>query len=78
MDTNKHECTTNNDEIRMTKLEGMTNDQMTTDCDVASSPFGLGASFVIRHSCFVISCGFSVFGSCIGFAALGGATKALW
>jgi len=64
----------NNDEIRMTrlrhagtawqaKLEGMTNDKMTNDCDLAFSSFGLRASFVIRHSCFVISCGFSDFES---------------
>jgi len=40
----------------MTKLEGMTNDQMLNDCDEAvSSSFGLLASFVIRHSCFVIA-----------------------
>ena len=72
----------------MTKLEGMTNDQMTTDCDVASSPFGFrlprrscakaDASFVIRHSCFVISCGFFVSGFCVGFAAIGGGAKGLW
>jgi len=53
-----------NDEIRMTKLEGMTNDQMTSDCDVAILSFLLRPSFVIRHSpagpelgeggCFVI------------------------
>jgi len=43
-----------NDEIRMTKLEGMTNDQMTND-SFAFSSFGLRASFVIRHSRFVIS-----------------------
>src|SRR5439155_19166729 len=45
-----------NDKIRMTKLERMTNDQMPNDCDIVSSSFGLCASFVIRHSCFVISC----------------------
>ena len=46
----------NNDETRMTELEGMTNDQMLNDCDEAvSSSFGLLASFVIRHSCFVIA-----------------------
>ena len=33
-----------NDETRMTKLEGMTNDQMTNNCDDASSSFGC------RHS----------------------------
>src|SRR6266496_3648791 len=37
----------------MTKLEGMTNDQMTNDL-IAASSFGLCVSFVIRHSCFVI------------------------
>ena len=46
-----------NHEIRMTKLEGMTNDQMTNNRDAASSSLGLAASFVIRHSCFVIFCG---------------------
>src|SRR5437870_2618330 len=46
-------CETN--EIRMTKLEIMTNDQMTKkDCGISTS-FELRASFVIRHSCFVIS-----------------------
>jgi hypothetical protein len=55
-----------NDEIRMTKFEGMTNNQMTKDCDVAFSSFGLWASFVIGHSpatpelseggYFIISC----------------------
>ena len=54
----------NNDEIRMTKLERMTNDQMTSDCDVAILSFVLRAFFVLRHSpagpelgeggCFVI------------------------
>jgi len=39
-----------NDEIRMTKLEGMTNEQMTNHRDVASWSFGLCASFVICHS----------------------------
>jgi hypothetical protein len=49
----------------MTKLEGITNDQMPSDCDVACLSFGLRAFFVIRHSpaapklgeggCFVIS-----------------------
>ena len=48
----------------MTKLETMTNDQMTEDRDLASSSFGLrsprrssakaGACLVIRHSCIVI------------------------
>jgi len=37
------------------KLEGMTNDQMTSDCDDAILSFRLRAFFVIRHSCFVIS-----------------------
>ena len=41
-----------NDEIRMTKLEGMTNDQMTKDCDVAF--FVIRALGFIGHSCFVI------------------------
>jgi hypothetical protein len=36
---------TENDEIRMTKREGTMNDQVTND----------RASFVIRHSCFIIS-----------------------
>jgi len=49
----------------MTKLEGLTNDQMTSDCDVAILSFVLRAFFVLRHSpagpelgeggCFVIS-----------------------
>jgi len=39
----------------MTKLEGMTNDQMTKIGRSVSSAFGLRRSFVIRHSCFVIS-----------------------
>jgi hypothetical protein len=55
----------NNDEIRMTKLEGMTNDQVPGDCNIAFPSFGLRAFFVIRYSpaapklgeggCFVIS-----------------------
>jgi len=39
----------------MTKLEGMTNDQVPGDCNIAFPSFGLRASFVIRYSCFVIS-----------------------
>jgi hypothetical protein len=39
----------------MTKLEGMTNDQMTKIRVTAYSAFGFRHSFVIRHSCFVIS-----------------------
>jgi hypothetical protein len=35
----------------MTKLEGMTNDQITNDL-IAASSFGFCASFVIRHSGF--------------------------
>jgi hypothetical protein len=38
----------------MTKRERMTNDQIIEDRDLASSSFGLRASFVIRHSCVVI------------------------
>jgi hypothetical protein len=45
-----------NDEIRMTNLEGMTNDQMPGDFDIAFRSFGLHAFFVIRHSRFII-CG---------------------
>jgi len=45
----------------MTKLEGMTNDQMTKRCNVATSSFVLRAYFVIRHSCFVISFGQNAF-----------------
>jgi hypothetical protein len=37
----------------MSKHEGMQNDRMADDGNVASS-FGLGASFVIRHLDFVI------------------------
>jgi len=37
-----------NDEIRMTKLEGMTNDQMTND------------SFAFRHSGFVLLSSFDI------------------
>jgi hypothetical protein len=44
-----------NDEFPMTKAEGMTNDQMTRQGGAGSSSLGLWASFVIRHSCFVIS-----------------------
>src|SRR5215472_1585564 len=40
-----------NDEIRMTKLEGMTNELM---ANFFSLVFVLRAYFVIRHSCFVI------------------------
>jgi hypothetical protein len=40
----------------MKKSEGMANDQMPNDCDVASSSFWLRASFVIRHLSFVICC----------------------
>ena len=43
-----------NDEIRMTKAEGMTNDQMTKHGDVGSSSLGLWASFVIRASSFLV------------------------
>ncbi len=45
----------NNGEIRMTKLEGMTNNQMTKIGRFVSSAFGLRHLLVIRHSCFVIS-----------------------
>jgi hypothetical protein len=38
----------------MTKLEGMTNEEMSNDRNLAYSSFGLWISFVIRHSCFVI------------------------
>jgi len=38
----------------MTKLEGMTNDQMTNDRHIIFSPFVLHASLVIGHSSFVI------------------------
>jgi hypothetical protein len=41
-----------NDEIRMPKLEGMSNDERHRD--TASSSFALCASFVIRHPCFGI------------------------
>jgi len=44
-----------NDEFPMTKAEGMTNDQMTKLGNAGSSSLGLRASFVISHSCFVIS-----------------------
>jgi hypothetical protein len=44
----------NNDEIRMTKLEGMTNDQMPGNCEIAFLSLGLRAFFVIRRSCFLI------------------------
>src|SRR5882762_11623747 len=43
-----------NDEIRMTKLEIMTNDQMTKRSRSWTSSFGLRHSFVLRNSCFVI------------------------
>jgi hypothetical protein len=46
-----------NDEIRVTKLEGITNDRSTNDRDAASLSFVRRASFVIRHSCFVIFAG---------------------
>jgi hypothetical protein len=39
----------------MTKLEGMTNDQMPGDYAIGFLSFGLDAFFVIPHSCFVIS-----------------------
>jgi len=39
----------------MTKLEGITNDQMPGDRDIAFLSFVFRAFFVIRHSCFVIS-----------------------
>ena len=38
----------------MTKFEGMTDDQMTNDRHIIFSSFVLRASFVIRHSSFVI------------------------
>jgi hypothetical protein len=37
------------------KLEGMTNDQLPGNCEIAFLSLGLRAFFVIRHSCFVIS-----------------------
>ena len=45
----------------MTKLEGMTNDQMTKRGDVATSSFVLRVYFVIRYSGFVISSGQNAF-----------------
>jgi hypothetical protein len=39
----------------MTKIEGMTNDQMPGGRDIAFLLFGFHAFFVIPHSCFVIS-----------------------
>jgi len=42
--------TRGNDEMQMTKLEGMTNYQMTNNCATASGAFELGTSFIIRHS----------------------------
>jgi len=39
----------------MTKLEGMTNDQVPGGRDIAFLSFGLRPFFVIRRSCFVIS-----------------------
>jgi hypothetical protein len=39
----------------MTKLEVMTNDEMTNTHRTTSSSFWLCASFVIRDSCFVIA-----------------------
>src|SRR5206468_11552040 len=47
---------------QMTKLEGMTNDQMTKDPYCVSSSFVICAYFVIRHSCLVISSGQNAFG----------------
>jgi hypothetical protein len=41
----------------MTKLERMTNDQITADHDLSCSSLRLGASFVIRHLCCVIFSG---------------------
>jgi len=38
----------------MTKLEGMTNDQVPGGRHIAFLSFVLRAFFVIRHSCFVI------------------------
>src|SRR6476660_7671170 len=43
-----------NDEIRMTKLQTIPNDQMTKRSHHLLSGFVLRHSFVIRHSCFVI------------------------
>src|ERR1700757_3956571 len=40
----------------MTKLEGIRNDQTMNDREAPSPSFGLRASFVIRHSSFVICC----------------------
>jgi len=39
----------------MMKLEGMKNDQMARLVALLSLSFGFGASFIIRHSCFVIA-----------------------
>jgi hypothetical protein len=41
-----------NDEIRMTKLEGMTNDEMMMDRDAVSLSYGALCSF--RYSTFVL------------------------
>ena len=46
------ETATRNDEIRMTKLEGMTNDQMTKDCSCHF--FVIRALCFLRHSTFVL------------------------
>jgi hypothetical protein len=60
-------CLDGNDEIQMTKLETMTIDQMSNDSDPVSSSFDIRASFVIRHSCFVI---FSLLNLMVATAAM--------
>jgi hypothetical protein len=54
--TNRHEIDVNclNDEIRMTKLEGMTNDRMTKVVMEFFRHSGFVLSFVIPCACFVI------------------------
>ena len=47
--------TRGNDEIQMTKLEGMTHCRVTDNRTTASAAFELATSFISRHSDFGIS-----------------------
>src|SRR2546422_1068842 len=68
-----------NDEIRMAKLERVTNDQMTKRSRSWTSSFGLRHSFVIRNSGFVICLLILTTGISVAFAQKRNITeKDLW
>src|ERR1700737_780318 len=68
-----------NDEIRMTKFEIMTNDKMIKRSRSWTSSFGLRHSFAIRNSCFVICLLILATGISVAFAQKRNITeKDLW